>query len=75
MAWWIVLLMHLVAAEPTESEYIYGGPGTVYVYIVYGLHYLFNVVTNKKDIPHAILIRALEPLEGIDYMLKRVGKP
>ena len=58
-----------------RSENIYGGPGTVYVYFVYGLHYLFNVVTNKKDTPHAILIRALEPLEGINYMLKRVGKP
>ena len=58
-----------------RSEHIYGGPGTVYVYFVYGLHYLFNVVTNKKDTPHAILIRALEPMEGIDYMLKRVGKP
>jgi DNA-3-methyladenine glycosylase len=58
-----------------RSEHIYGGPGTVYVYFVYGLHYLFNVVTNKKDTPHAILIRALEPLEGVDYMLKRVGKP
>jgi DNA-3-methyladenine glycosylase len=58
-----------------RTESIYGGPGTVYVYIVYGLHYLFNVVTNKKDTPHAILIRALEPLEGVDYMLKRVGKP
>jgi len=58
-----------------RSEHIYGGPGTVYVYIVYGLHYLFNVVTNKKDIPHAILIRALEPIEGINYMLKRAGKP
>jgi DNA-3-methyladenine glycosylase len=58
-----------------RSEQIYGGPGTVYVYFVYGMHHLFNVVTNKKDIPHAILIRALEPMEGIDYMLKRVGKP
>ena len=59
----------------TRSEHIYGGPGTVYVYIVYGLHYLFNVVTNKKDTPHAVLIRALEPMEGINYMLKRAGKP
>jgi DNA-3-methyladenine glycosylase len=58
-----------------RSEHIYGGPGTVYIYIIYGMHHLFNVVTNKKDIPHAILIRALEPIEGINYMLKRVGKP
>jgi DNA-3-methyladenine glycosylase len=58
-----------------RSEDIYGPPGTVYVYICYGMHHLINVVTNKKDIPHAILIRALEPLEGIDYMLKRTRKP
>jgi DNA-3-methyladenine glycosylase len=58
-----------------RSEHLYGGPGTVYVYICYGMHHLFNVITNKKDVPHAILIRALEPLEGIDYMLKRSGKP
>ena len=59
----------------TRSEQIYGSPGTVYVYIVYGMHHLFNVVTNKKDTPHAILVRALEPMEGINYMLKRAGKP
>jgi DNA-3-methyladenine glycosylase len=58
-----------------RNEHLYGGPGTVYVYICYGLHHLFNVITNKKDIPHAVLIRALEPLEGIEYMLKRTGKP
>jgi DNA-3-methyladenine glycosylase len=58
-----------------RSEHLYGGPGTVYVYICYGMHHLFNVITNKKDTPHAILIRALEPLEGIDFMLKRSGKP
>ncbi len=58
-----------------RTENIYGGPGTVYVYFVYGLHYLFNVVTTNKETTHAIQIRALEPLEGVDYMLKRVGKP
>ena len=59
----------------TRSENIYGSPGTVYIYIIYGIHHLFNVVTNKKGTPHAILIRALEPMEGVDYMLKRVRKP
>jgi DNA-3-methyladenine glycosylase len=59
----------------SRSEDLYGGPGTAYVYICYGMHHLFNVITNKKDIPHAVLIRALEPMEGIDYMLKRSGKP
>ena len=57
-----------------RTEVMYQDAGTVYVYLCYGIHYLFNVVTNKKDIPHAILIRALEPLEGIDMMLKRTGK-
>ena len=57
-----------------RSEHLYGGPGTVYVYICYGMHHLFNVITNKKDIPHAVLIRALEPLQGIEQMLKRTGK-
>jgi DNA-3-methyladenine glycosylase len=57
-----------------RSEHLYGDPGTIYVYICYGMHHLFNVITNKKDIPHGVLIRALEPLEGIDYMLQRIGK-
>jgi DNA-3-methyladenine glycosylase len=59
----------------SRSEHLYSGPGTAYVYICYGMHHLFNVTTNKKDVPHAVLIRALEPLEGIDQMLKRTGKP
>lgn len=58
-----------------RTEHIYGGPGTVYVYICYGMHHLFNVITNKKDIPHAVLIRALEPMEGVEHMLARTGKP
>lgn len=57
-----------------RTEVMYNKPGTAYVYLCYGIHHLFNVVTNKKDIPHAILIRALEPLKGIDVMLKRTGK-
>jgi DNA-3-methyladenine glycosylase len=57
-----------------RMEAVYGAPGTIYIYICYGMHHLFNVVTNKKDIPHVILIRALEPLEGIDIMLERTGK-
>jgi DNA-3-methyladenine glycosylase len=58
-----------------RSENLYGPPGTVYIYICYGMHHLFNVITNKKGIPHAVLIRALEPMEGVEYMLKRTRKP
>jgi DNA-3-methyladenine glycosylase len=57
-----------------RTEIMYGQGGTAYVYLCYGLHHLFNVVTNKKNIPHAILIRALEPLEGIEIMLDRTRK-
>lgn len=48
--------------------------GLAYVYLCYGIHHLFNVVTNLKDVPHAILIRALDPLQGINTMLQRTGK-
>lgn len=57
-----------------RNEHMYAAAGTAYVYICYGMHHLFNVVTNKKNIPDAILIRALEPLQGIDIMLRRTGK-
>ena len=54
-----------------RTEVMYAPGGTTYIYLCYGIHHLFNVVTNREGIPHAILIRALEPLEGIDIMLKR----
>lgn len=53
----------------TETMYQMGG--TAYVYFVYGMYYQFNVVTNVEDIPHAVLIRGVEPVEGIDLMRKR----
>lgn len=53
---------------------MFGDGGCAYVYLCYGIHHLFNVVTNSKDIPHAILIRALEPIEGIEEMMLRTGK-
>lgn len=57
-----------------RNEIMYAEAGTAYVYICYGMHHLFNVVTNRKNIPHAILIRALEPVQGLDLMLKRRKK-
>ena len=53
---------------------MYEAGGVCYMYLCYGLHTLFNVVTNQHGIPHAILIRALEPVNGIDVMLKRRNK-
>jgi len=57
-----------------RTEIFYNEGGIVYVYLCYGIHNLFNVVTNQADVPHAILIRAVEPLEGIDIMMQRRGK-
>ncbi|MBS1688510.1 MAG: DNA-3-methyladenine glycosylase [Bacteroidetes bacterium] len=57
-----------------RTEVMYGHGGIAYVYLCYGIHHLFNVVTNLQDVPHAILIRAVEPLEGIETMLERRGK-
>lgn len=53
----------------TETMFCRGG--TAYVYFIYGMHNQFNVVTNIESIPHAVLVRALEPLEGIDVMRER----
>jgi DNA-3-methyladenine glycosylase len=57
-----------------RNEIMYGEGGYAYVYLCYGIHHLFNVVTNSEEIPHAILIRALDPIEGIPEMLLRTNK-
>lgn len=55
----------------TRTETMFGIGGTAYVYFIYGMYYQFNVVTNTEAIPHAVLIRALEPDEGIKWMRQR----
>lgn len=57
-----------------RNETMYASGGTVYVYICYGIHQMLNIVTNKKNNPDAVLIRAIEPVEGMDIMLRRAGK-
>lgn len=54
-----------------RTEPMFGPGGTAYVYLCYGIHHLFNVVTNDVDIPHAILVRAGHPLVGTATMLER----
>jgi DNA-3-methyladenine glycosylase len=58
----------------SRNEHMYSPAGTAYVYICYGMHQMLNVVTNEKDIPDAVLIRAVEPMEGVDEMLLRTNK-
>ncbi|MBU3926475.1 MAG: DNA-3-methyladenine glycosylase [Bacteroidetes bacterium] len=54
-----------------RNEVMYGSGGMAYVFLCYGIHYLFNVVTGPKNTPHAVLIRGVIPVEGIDLMLAR----
>ena len=54
-----------------RTETMFSEGGVAYVYLCYGMHHLFNIVINKKDIPHGILIRAIRPEVGIDLMLHR----
>lgn len=50
---------------------MYKSGGTAYIYLIYGIYSLFNVVTAPEGTPHAVLIRGLEPLEGTDTMMQR----
>jgi len=57
-----------------RTEVMFANGGTAYVYLCYGMHHLFNVVTNIAEIPHAVLIRAVEPVIGVETMLMRTKK-
>ena len=58
-----------------RTEPMYGPGGTAYVYLCYGIHHLFNVVTGAAGVPHAVLVRAGEVHSGLQDMLERRGKP
>lgn len=57
-----------------RTAVMYEAGGVAYVYLCYGLHALFNIVTSVEGVPHAVLVRALEPTHGIPIMLKRRRK-
>jgi DNA-3-methyladenine glycosylase len=56
-----------------RTKTMFSPPGTGYVYIIYGMYHLFNVISGPEGIAHCILIRAVEPIEGIEVMKKRRG--
>ena len=62
---------HAAPGPTKRNEPLYGSPGRAYVYLNYGIHWLVNAVTEAKGSPAAVLIRALEPLEGVETMKRR----
>ena len=62
---------HAAPGPTRRNEPLYGEPGYAYVYFNYGMHWLFNVVTERRGFPAAVLVRALEPIDGEALMRRR----
>ena len=65
------LACHAKAGITPRTQVMFGEPGHAYVYFTYGNHWMLNVVTEGEGFPAAVLIRAIQPIEGVDVMLQR----
>lgn len=71
------LACHARNGKTERNKVMYGQGGLIYIYLIYGMYYNFNIVTAREHVPEAVLIRALEPIEGLDLAkenLKKFGK-
>jgi DNA-3-methyladenine glycosylase len=64
---------HASRGKTKRTSVMFGPPGYAYVYLLYGTNWAFNIVTTAVDHPHAVLIRALEPVRGVELMARRRG--
>ena len=70
------LASHASIGKTERNKTMFDAPGTIYVYFTYGIHYMLNIVTEEKDYPAAVLIRAVEPIDASGRTaLKAVGPP
>jgi len=69
------LAAHSARGLTKRTAAMYGPPGYAYVYLLYGISWAMNLVTTADGEPHAVLIRAIEPLRGLDLMARRRRKP
>ncbi len=67
------LACHVSKGKTPRNKVMYDKAGLIYVYIVYGMHWMFNIVVNEVDIPQAILIRGLENINGPGRLTKRLN--
>lgn len=67
------LACHAKAGLTLRTAPMYGPAGHAYVYFTYGNHWMLNAVTEREGFPAAVLIRAIQPIEGVEVMMKRRG--